>query len=1004
MYRWLGPILFVSLIVFANWPWTYKELHVETIGNGVVFGNFTSNPMSMVLAGWPCRFYQSVGLVGEESIETFSWASLAADTLTWTLLAAAIWYYRNSRKQPSAKQDDETGFETSEKVVATNPASSRRKDGNLKLSDLFILTAIVAIVFGYWKLLQSRSAADKVIADEIALSGGSVTLISRLPSWTQNFTSLHETFRRINEVRLLNPDNEVVKQIVELPYLTTLNVCGGSYDLNALQFLSQNPMLVDLAIVGREIDSSLVEAIRKIRSLKMLNLMRTNITSEGVQAIEQPNLRVLNLIHTDVRLANLGKPRFANSLRTLLLPRPPVGEGDSLVIEGWPELEEIGCFEYDEKLNDETVTVILVNLPELELLKLDSLQLFDLELDRLPQLKSLEQVNNQWDERTTAKQVVPSWPWIRRLKIQSVPKLASLSIFAADTELIDISSDGPRELGLSVYDKNHERNPDIFQSARGFAEAAQATGFMPPGYLDSRRVPKETRQKWIDDIGRCRGVETLDLAFVPLDGLDLSPLVHAASIKKLDLSESALNPKQLEQLKGMVQLQSLSLEGLSVDGRQIEWLTKTFPDLKTLVCDRQVQRLRLEHLPNLESIFEKPKKQTASDGISIGRFSNNPLDALKIVDAAKLRDKFEAVDPMKLLHIDSAPSLRGLSFHSPLPKNSVLRGLRDLAFFAAGGESCNDEIVSEVLKCTSLKSLTLAYSSATPATLSKIDQLTDLEYLVLTGSAADDQLLAGLSGLSKLKTLRLDHTQISDASASLVSRFSKLEYLDLGDRKLNAAGVSRLIELKGLRALNLAGCEVTSEHLTVISELGHLEILDLSKTELSSEQLGALGRNPPPSLRLIKLNQSKVDPVGFTNLVRALPREIRFSLLDTDIKSELMDWLVNQDRVLEYSSDGNGMAIRISNGRIIRGSIGTNTQVIFNRSELDNSGDSEGKIDPSLFAPIKPATEFNDLERTVESGRDFNPGELDASRPRPDSAVPMNLMRWLGGALYELGN
>lgn len=343
-------------------------------------------------------------------------------------------------------------------------------------------------------------------------------------------------------------------------------------------------------------------------------------------------------------------------------------------------------------------------------------------------------------------------------------------------------------------------------------------------------------------------------------------------------------------------------------------------------------------------------------------------------------------------------------FHSPLPKNSVLRGLRDLAFFAAGGESCNDEIVSEVLKCTSLKSLTLAYSSATPATLSKIDQLTDLEYLVLTGSAADDQLLAGLSGLSKLKTLRLDHTQISDASASLVSRFSKLEYLDLGDRKLNAAGVSRLIELKGLRALNLAGCEVTSEHLTVISELGHLEILDLSKTELSSEQLGALGRNPPPSLRLIKLNQSKVDPVGFTNLVRALPREIRFSLLDTDIKSELMDWLVNQDRVLEYSSDGNGMAIRISNGRIIRGSIGTNTQVIFNRSELDNSGDSEGKIDPSLFAPIKPATEFNDLERTVESGRDFNPGELDASRPRPDSAVPMNLMRWLGGALYELGN
>ena len=84
--------------------------------------------------------------------------------------------------------------------------------------------------------------------------------------------------------------------------------------------------------------------------------------------------------------------------------------------------------------------------------------------------------------------------------------------------------------------------------------------------------------------------------------------------------------------------------------------------------------------------------------------------------------------------------------------------------------------------------------------------------------------------------------------------------------------------------------------------------------------------------------------------------------------------------------------------------LGTNTQIIFNPSELDSSGYSEGTIDPSLFAPIKPASEFNDLERTVDSNLDFKPADLDANRPTPASSVPMNLMRWLGSALYELGN
>lgn len=148
-----------------------------------------------------------------------------------------------------------------------------------------------------------------------------------------------------------------------------------------------------------------------------------------------------------------------------------------------------------------------------------------------------------------------------------------------------------------------------------------------------------------------------------------------ASIKHLALDHSALKLEQLKNQSGMDQLEILSLAGIRLDGRDIEWLVKTFPNLRTLTCEPAIQRLRLEDVANLETIFSSNQNSNQnSPQASFRGYTYRLLDALKIVNAPKLRERFDSQVPMLLLHIESAPSLRGLSFQSPLPAKAVCKG------------------------------------------------------------------------------------------------------------------------------------------------------------------------------------------------------------------------------------------------------------------------------------------------------------------------------------------
>lgn len=999
MARVLKLLAFLAVALAANWQYVYEEVHTELQGDVQLIKGVSKTMLlpTPTFAGWPFKFFQSVGYSGEVPLVSFNWTALLLNIGVWSSIPIIFLLYEKyffSRQRRSDKlQIEETSHEPSN---SGQPSSgheelTKPKRRSLQLADMFMATALIAGVFGYWQTLRQRADFDRKLAIEIKNTGGGAELVATLPKFAHILQRIDgfNPFLRVTKVLLINPDDALLAKVVALPYLRTLNIEGGSYDLRTLDRLSTNPLLAELAIVGRPLNADGISSIRSMQSLLRLNLMRTNITSAGLAAIGQPRLLELNLVHTDVQLSELGMPEFSRSLRKIELPHPRKGGGDSLRLEGWPELVELSCYEHDELLNPEPVALSLKNLPKLSSVELDGLQKFDLDFEQLPNLTKLEPTFLQWEQRTTSKQVVPSYLWVGKLRMKDVPQLKSLSVFCADTQLIDIQQ-ASMKLGMWVLNKGAARGDPTF-TVMPFGMSGMED-YVEPGYLTHADIPLEIRQKWIDDIAQCSGLESVDLELVPLKDVKLNSLVANKAMRGLKLGKSGLASSRLSELKGMDQLEELSLLRINLDGREIEWLTKTFPKLRRLTCEHSsIRRLRLEHIPNLESLFQRSQeiigtKQALYESPRLGEF-RLPLwiDALQIVDAPKLSDCFEVVVPMLHLHIESAPLISGLSFHEPLPAKAVVKGVQNLRHFAAGGPTCTDAIVNEVLNCPKLQRLTLAYTNLLPATLQRIAELRELDYLVLTGTKVDDSFVASLAGLENLQTLKLEETSISASSVSSICKLKNLEVLDLGNLHLSSQDVSQLVSsLRKLKHLDLAGAELTVENMQQIAKLASLRSLDLSHCDLNDELLNAYAQSTSGALTMLKLNSAKVGDVGFQNVVRQL-RSARFALDQTEVNPVLVDRLVLQNRVTEFDEE--------------YGSTG----IVWNemaRSYMRIDSPKIGHIDPHRFSPNykDPSAEFEAQMSGGARASDVQINGIDLGQTGP----PMAPFETLGYQLFKI--
>ena len=703
-----------------------------------------------------------------------------------------------------------------------------------------------------------------------------------MPAPLSNFLRREDCvpFLRLTSVSLASPKSELLSKVAKIDTLQSLSISGGDYDLRSLDDLPQRGMLHELRIMGRKLDEGAIAMIAGCKSLQYLNLMRTNITADGVKALgDMPRLRELNLIHTDVKLSEFTDPPVAKSLRYISLPHGPAGTSDELLIENWPELEGIECVECDTFRNTKPVAFKVRNCPQLQKITLDVLQDFELTLENLPELKSIVGAAYQIKMRIKETEFTPTIPTLSKIDFKAVPNLGVTNFLADRLQSIQIA-DAP-QLALCFN----------FPSTND----AMIGGEVEP----STTVSASIRQNWVNDLGKSDGPGKLSFTTMPVSDLDLTPLKQNKSLKAFDLSATDLT--DYSQLSG-AGIEVLRMPNRPFSAKDIERLARSLPNLKELLFERfTMSDLQLENMPTLKKIFNQQNTmgQFAMPNIRLR------LEKIRLVNMPELTEDIDLFPFVSKINIENAPSLTGLSFERPMPAGATVQGLRDLRYFAAGGATMNDAVMREVLNCKGLQKLTLAYSAVSPEMLQRIGELSSLKYLVLTGSQVNDAVLASWSNTAELKTLALDKTQITSASLPQILSLNNLESLAIDGSLLTDESFAAISKLNRLKSLSIAGATLSRTRMNEIAQMIALKELDLSGCVVTHEAALPVIESVDlrQTLTKLTLNNGKIEDQAFNGFLLGFP-ELTFELIDCDASPPLIDVLVqNRRAVLEEPNE-----------------------------------------------------------------------------------------------------
>lgn len=901
----ISLVLLIVCFAFANSVCEYQQVYRSSEHVGVV--NAIDDDLTELsaarryMAGWPQTFYIKIDYDDLPSYSQFNWQNLTINLMFWFLAIAGFVLYES-------------------RIHRLWKANSGENKRRLTIVDLFVCTGLIAGLIAYWRALEQRSAAEAALAVDIAEGGGSTVQTLSLPQTRFKFlpNAMRWRLQRVSEVTLNSPSPELLAKAMSLPYLTTLYIGGGDYDLNLLRGLASKPLLSVLRVSGRRLDPQAVATLASIQQLQSLNLMRTNITSKALQPLTaMPRLQALNLVHTDVELADIGTLSSSKTIRSLYLPHPAAGRGDHLKLDGWPELRKLSCNEYDERPNNEPVILELKQLPKLRTLSLDSLQVFDLQLDQLPELSELHPLHSQWQTRVSQEETVPNAVSVRKLSLGSVPSLRALKLFATSMEEMRFSEPMAMQLEITT--------------------APMSEGGIPRPVTESD-FSTATKQAWLNSLSEQGGPSALKLSAIPLEGVDLRPLANCDVLRSLDLAHCGVTPEQLRQLKDMKGLEELNVAGCMLDGQTVAWLATNLPGLRRLYCEPvAIGRLKLENNPKLECV--------------LGR-ADIPLvmiDALHLEGMPNLKDAFDLPKELRYLQVKDTPSLTGLSTRAPWPEKASIAGVRDLIYFAAGGPRLDDSVAAAVLGCVKLERLTFAYSSVSPETLTKIGELKNLTYLALSGSKVDDEVIAKWQPMTSLRTLRLDETAITDRAIDFISRCENLERLSLRNTQVTAQGLSRLSGLTNLARIDCGAADLSEEKLKAISAFQSLNTLDLSGSKVTAEILTVLKDNPPRMLNRLILRDSEVAGLALVQLAQN-HSSILFDLTNADIDPNALAALGSAERVIAPVDDQEDTASQLSS-YMMDNMFRSQGLSYLADTRLADAKPIKGQVEPRLFSP-----------------------------------------------------
>jgi Leucine-rich repeat (LRR) protein len=804
----------ISIAIVANLPFKYVEV------NGGWHGVAQTEEMSRtitddempIIAGWPLQY--SIQYQGVEQLEQRLWSSLrlTGNILIFVLVIVAVYGYVWFRGNYIAK--------------GQNQRRSQLLDVGTALAIILVPATISGIeYYGAWQ--------HRRIANQLGRYGNCFlavwipeVLVTRIPP------GLQQALLRIRSVDLTSADSSTIALACKTPGVATISCLTCEVTADHLEGLVDNHHFRGLQISRQDLDSSLINAIANLGNLTQLDLSRTNLDSDQLAKLDHLRLRHINFTNTNLGLSEIGKPSWSQTVEELSLSRPKKGLTDSLEVDGWPQLRSLRVYRATAVSNPSILKVRLANLPALSIVGLDRNQQHDLELTNLPLLSSFDEGLGFLQTILASDAKIPGNMWLARFKAVNTPSLKKFGCYAHNLDQLSLESmTALRTLELGSYQ----------------------VSIMNGIYVED--APLLNTEDWIIQLGQRVGPSTLNLMGLPLQNTDLSPLKNNPGIRRLNLMESGITFKQVQQLAGMRQLESLNIRDCEVEQDSLAWILDKFPNLDELVINGDslatVDVSEHEHLRKLRiSKLARPQR-------------------VSLVDVPLLKTELHLERCPQQLEICNAKSMTGLSVNAPWPEHGKLQGMRDLDWFAVGGSHVTDALLDEVLVCKDLDQLTLAYTSVSTSRLKQIGELKTLSTLSVPGSELKPSVIAAWTQLKSLWDVNLDDTKISTGTLVWLSKIPSLRRLSLNRTHLDDQAAEKLGELTQLSELQLAEVEVNKNRIRPLLQANNIESLNLSGWNIDDDFMQWLLKTK--SLRMLTLHECQITPRQLERFMERVP-------------------------------------------------------------------------------------------------------------------------------------
>jgi hypothetical protein len=813
---------FATLILFAaNAPLKYVERERQSSGAFRLSSSRIFRESEMpTMAGWPVRYL--IEYPDETTARYFSWPSLVANMIIAIAVGWILFFMLRFRDQQLQRASPLFCFRT------------KRSFDAIFACLIFLLPMI--FLGTSWGLSERQRRLLRDVSSDANVESSCwypKLFADKIPS------ILSPCFKKPRGVEFIRAEADQIISATRLPELVSVGFYGSEIPDDFFQQVSGRQHLSSLSLVGQTLDENCIDSIAGLSHIKRLRINRSNLDAKLLNRLSHwTNLRSLDVADNPIALSNFRRPAWSKTVTKLSLPRPEVGSGDEITIEGWPHLKTLCIRSQSIKINKSTLGVRLANLPELESLLLDRYQKHRLDLSDLPNLDSIDDFPEGQHRLTFRNVWIPGGCWVESVRLVRLPSLTHCRFYVTELKSFEIDEiPNCKKMVLSC-------------------ELIAAKGWIQKKVDDQVDFQNLIRAFGENTPSECSGPSTLAFRSVPLSGLDLSPLLSNTAIQKLAFRGCRIQADQVRPETPRQHLAELDLGNCVLNEVQLQRLLSDFPKLETLRASgkelKEVSLVRPNYLKKLQ----------------LGGLDN--IQSFRLVDQHRLSTELRFRESPSTLIIKNTESLLGIVIEKPMKPGASISGLRNLQWFAAGGPEVNDPIVQQVLMCPDLDRLTLVYPNLSRPMLRQIGQAKHLTALIVPGAGVDQDITDSWEPLRSLWEINLDENQIGGRTIRWLSQNESLRSVSFAKAKIQSEALNSLHLLHRITDLTLSQAQADRSSLITLLAFGSLERLDLSGCQINDQILNGLANSR--ALTAVKLYGCNVSSSQIKTLQSAKPK------------------------------------------------------------------------------------------------------------------------------------